>query len=400
MKIGIISNLYPPYQRGGAEHVVVRTVESLMDKGQDIFVITGKPIGQRVPLERDTDATERIYRFSPRNLYFTFYDHRYIWIIRLLWHIIDTIISYERVEIEKVLFREKPDVVITHNLKGIGLRTAKLIQDMDIPHIHIMHDLQLIYPSGLLIHGKEHESVLFKPAYAVYRFFTRRAFGSPDCVIFPSKFLMEKYKEFKFFKGTKLIVVPNPAPTFNVETRTERMSGPLRLLFVGQLEKHKGIKVLIKAFKKLKFDAYLNIAGEGTERKYIEHEAKTNKPITDLGFVSTEQLIDILRSADALIVPSLCYENSPTVIYEALSAGVPVIASDIGGVGELMKENVNGYLFEPGNIDDLVEKMIMMNEQKEEFGKRAKEIKETVDAYSLESYTARLMDLIEEIRER
>ncbi|EKD47448.1 MAG: glycosyltransferase [uncultured bacterium] len=399
MKIGIISNLYPPYQRGGAEHVVVRTVESLMDKGQDIFVITGKPISQRGTLEKDTDATERIYRFSPRNLYFTLYDYKNIWLVRLLWHIIDTIISFETTEIEKVLFREKPNAVITHNLKGIGLRTSRLIQYMGIPHIHVMHDLQLIYPSGLLIHGKEHESAIFKPAYAVYRFFTRRAFGKPDCVIFPSKFLLEKYQEFKFLKGVKSIVIPNPAPTFNVEIRTERMPGSLRLLFVGQLERHKGIRLLIKAFKKLKFDAFLNIAGEGTERAYVEREAKANKPITDLGFVSMEQLIDCLKSADALIVPSLCYENSPTVIYEALSAGVPVIASDIGGVGELMDDGKNGFLFEPGNADDLVKKIVLMNEQKEEFGKRAQEIKATIDPYSLESYTAKLLELIGEIKE-
>lgn len=396
MKIGIISNLYPPYQRGGAEYVVVRTVEAMLDRHQDVFVVTGKPFCQRGPLDRDRNAVERVYRLSPRNLYFTINDYKFPWPLRLIWHIIDTVFSFERVEVEKILFAEKPDVAITHNIKGVGLRVPRVVQCMNIPHVHIMHDLQLIYPSGLLIWGKEQFSWMFKPAYSAYRFFTRRAIGRPDLVIFPSKFLMDKYKEFRFFKNTKCIVMPNPAPAFDIEVAQQRMEGRMRILFVGQLEKHKGIKLLISAFKKLKFEAYLNIAGEGIERKYIEQEAKANKPITDLGYVSVEQLIDCLKSADVLVVPSLCYENSPTVIYEALSAGVPVVAADIGGVGELVQDGVNGYLFKPGDVNDLAEKLSLMNEKKEEFGRRGREIRATVEEHSLDNYADKLMKLMKE----
>jgi len=399
MKIGIISNLYPPYQRGGAEYVVVRTVEALLDRQQDVFVITGKPFKQRGPLDRDRNAVERVYRFSPRNFYFTMNDHKFPWFIRLVWHIIDTVFSFEKAEIEKVLFREKPDVVLTHNMKGLGLRVPQVVQSMKTPDIHIMHDLQLIYPSGLLIWGREQFSWMFKPAYTMYRFFTRRAIGKPDLVIFPSKYLMDMYKEFRFFKNTKTIVMPNPAPAFDIEPRSERLEGPMRILFVGQLERHKGIKLLIKAFKKLEFKALLNVAGEGVERKYLEQQAKANKPITDLGYVSVEQLIDCLKSADVLVVPSLCYENSPTVIYEALSAGLPVIAADIGGVGELLEDGVNGYLFKPGDVDDLAAKLCLMNQKKEDFIRRGKQIKATFEKHSLDNYANKLMKLMEEVKQ-
>jgi glycosyltransferase involved in cell wall biosynthesis len=398
MKIGIITNLYPPYQRGGAEHVIVRTVEALTDKKQDIFVITSKPFCQRTALDRDAAAIERVYRITPRNIYFTINDNKFPWIVRLLWHVIDTVFSFETKKIKQVIDIEKPDIIITHNLKGIGMRTSRLIEKMKIPHIHVMHDLQWIYPSGLLIHRREHESVIFKPFYAVYRLFTRSALGVPNIIIFPSSYLHGKYEEFKFLKNINSIVLPNPAPRFNVQCRGERMNGPIRLLFVGQLERHKGIKLLIKAFKQLSFEASLNIAGDGTERKFVEHEAKTNKNITDLGFVSLEQLIDCLRSTDALIVPSLCYENSPTVIYESLQAGVPVIASNIGGVGELVQDGINGYLFEPGSVNDLVSKISLMNEKKDEFGRRAEEIKETVKKYDLENYVMQLLSIINNIK--
>ncbi len=394
MKIGIISNLYPPYQRGGAEYVVVRTVEALLDRWQDVFVITGKPFAQRGPLDRDRNAVERVYRFSPRNIYFTINDYKFPWIIRLFWHIIDTVCSFEKAKVEKVLRSEQPSVVMTHNIKGLGLQIPRSLQKMNIPHIHIMHDLQLIYPSGLLIWGREQFSWMFKPAYSAYRFFTRRAIGKPDLVIFPSKFLMDKYKEFRFFKDTEMIVMPNPAPAFDIHPKDERLEGPLRILFVGQLEKHKGIKLLIDAFKKLRFKALLNIAGEGTERKYLETQAKANKPITDLGYVSVEQLIDCLKSADVLVVPSLCYENSPTVIYEALSAGMPVIAADIGGVGELVQDGVNGYLFKPGDVDDLAQKLSLLNSKKEQFGQRGAQIKTTIDEHSLDNYANKLMGLL------
>ena len=399
MNIGIISNLYPPYQRGGAEYVVVRTVESLLDREQDVFVVTGKPFKQRDPLDRDRNSVERVYRFSPRNLYFTLNDYRFPWFLRLIWHVVDTVFSFDNVNVEKVLFREKPDVVLTHNMKGLGLRIPRVVQCMDIPHIHIMHDLQLIYPSGLLIWGKEQFSWMFKPAYSAYRFFTRRAIGRPDLVVFPSKFLMDKYKEFRFFKDTKTIVMPNPAPAFDIKAKEGRLDGPLRILFVGQLERHKGIKLLISAFKKLEFKALLNIAGEGTERKYLVTQAKANKPISDLGYVSVEQLIDCLKSTDVIVVPSLCYENSPTVIYEALTAGVPVIAADIGGVGELVQDGVNGYLFKPGDVDDLADKLRLMNDQKEEFGHKGLQIKATIEDHSLDNYADKLMKLIDKVQE-
>jgi len=284
-------------------------------------------------------------------------------------------------------------------MKGLGLRVPQVVQSMKTPHIHIMHDLQLIYPSGLLIWGREQFSWMFKPAYTMYRFFTRRAIGKPDLVIFPSKYLMDMYKEFRFFKNTKTIVMPNPAPAFDIEPRSERLEGPMRILFVGQLERHKGIKLLIKAFKKLEFKALLNVAGEGVERKYLEQQAKANKPITDLGYVSVEQLIDCLKSADVLVVPSLCYENSPTVIYEALSAGLPVIAADIGGVGELLEDGVNGYLFKPGDVDDLAAKLCLMNQKKEDFIRRGKQIKATFEKHSLDNYANKLMKLMEEVKQ-
>ncbi len=91
MKIGIITNHYPPFSRGGAENVVVRTVESLIEQGHDIFVITSQPRRLGSEVKNDRNTTERVYRFFPNNIYYALDDYKYPWIIRLFWHVIDTL---------------------------------------------------------------------------------------------------------------------------------------------------------------------------------------------------------------------------------------------------------------------------------------------------------------------
>ncbi|MCR4312312.1 MAG: glycosyltransferase, partial [Candidatus Uhrbacteria bacterium] len=130
MKIGIVTNLYPPYARGGAENVIVRTVEQLLALGHDVFVISAQPKekGRNVTLGRL--SLERVYRFFPNNIYFTLDDHAYPWGVRLFWHIIDAFSWSGAEAVRTVLRDERPDVVITHNLKGIGLRIPGAIQKL------------------------------------------------------------------------------------------------------------------------------------------------------------------------------------------------------------------------------------------------------------------------------
>ncbi|GAH67801.1 unnamed protein product, partial [marine sediment metagenome] len=81
--------------------------------------------------------------------------------------------------------------------------------------------------------------------------------------------------------------------------------------------------------------------------------AGDDKRIKFYGFLQHQQLKELYKKANLLIVPSICYDNSPTVIYESFSFGVPVIGSRIGGIPELVKEGYNGFLFEAGNVEEL-----------------------------------------------
>ncbi|MBU0880203.1 glycosyltransferase family 4 protein, partial [Patescibacteria group bacterium] len=114
------------------------------------------------------------------------------------------------------------------------------------------------------------------------------------------------------------------------------------------------------------------------------------KYINILGKIDRESVAKYLNQVDCLIVPSLCYENSPTVIYEAFSMGLPVIASKIGGITELMKDNQE-MLFEPGNKDDLINKILFVINNPEELKKISQKELEFIKDLSLEKYLEKLL---------
>lgn len=397
MKIGIITNLYPPFARGGAENVIVRTVGQLMAMGHDVFVITGHPkeLGTKRVLDRS--STERIYRFFPKNIYFTLDDFKHRWLTRLFWHIQDAVSWHGAEHVRAILRDEQPNVVITHNLKGIGLNIPSVIVDLDIPHVHVVHDLQLVVPSGLIMFGQEQYNFLERAAYAVYRFICRAKFGNPDLVIFPSQYLKNMYDINRFFPKSERVMMPNPAPNYAENKRKGRSGGPLKLLFVGQLGVHKGLKFLLEVLVRCKDDIRLYIAGAGPMKAEVELAAASDKRIVFLGYTPPEELANVFGVVDALIVPSLCYENSPTVIYESLMAGVPVLASRIGGVGELIKEGETGMLFTPGNEDDLSRVVHQMDARKDEFAEKREEIRASVLGYVLEAYAKNLTEMLENV---
>lgn len=391
MKIGIITNLYPPHARGGAETVIVRTVQELLARGHDVFMITGQPrsFGRGIVLGRS--SVERVYRFFPRNLYFTLNDYKYPWIVRLVWHLVDALFSQHSAEVVRtILVNEQPDVVITHNLKGLGLSIPRVIRQMNVPHIHVIHDLQLIVPSGLVMFGKEQSPWFVKPFYKLYQLVCRSKFKNPDVVISPSRYLERMYRQAHFFTGTNIEVIPNPAPTYDISPKKGRSVGSLKLLFVGQLAHHKGLAFLVDAISTLPIDARLIIAGDGALRRWTEKHASDNERITYLGYMPPEELVNVFGVVDALVVPSLCYENSPTVIYEGLQAGLPILASRIGGVGELVEEGKNGFLFIPGDKGDFLRALTLLDRQKDDFAQRREEISKTVADYSLPKYAERL----------
>lgn len=401
MKIGIITNLYPPYARGGAEFVIMRTVGELLSFGHDVFIITTHPRSHGTDVVKDdTSDGERIYRFYPKNVYHTLDDYRFPRGIRALWHLVDMFSASPAKKVADILALEQPDVVITHNLKGIGLSIPRQIQAMGFPHVHVAHDLQLIVPSGLLMFGYEKPWPVLRPLYWMYQRVCAWKVGKPEAIVFPSRYLEEQYRRAGFFNEGRIQVLQNPAPRPSGVAAHTNVGGPLKIVFAGQLVEHKGIMFLLNVLKSSDLDYHVYIAGGGPLKERIQKIAAGDKRITYLGFMPNEEILNVFRVSDGVIVPSLCYENAPSVIYEALQTGVPVVASRIGGVGELVEEGKNGYLFTPGDAKDCLRALQALSASRDRFSAERAEIRETVSAYALDKYVTRLEHVLTDAVQR
>ncbi|MFH1253226.1 MAG: glycosyltransferase family 4 protein [Candidatus Uhrbacteria bacterium] len=391
MKIAVLTNLYPPISRGGAEKVVQRIVAELLQRGHEVVVISTMSFSGLSSLEPVIHEAlgEKVYRFFPLNLYHVLNDHKHPYFLRAIWHAIDLFSSWPAKQIEKILVLEKPDLVLTHNLKGLGLRSPLAIKNLRLPWVHTVHDVQLSVPSGLLMVG-EKKNLLERFLRRPYEILVQRVIGEPNLVLSPSKFLAGFYQQRGFFKNTEVRVLPNPVPDFPLSSRGIRSPGPLRLLFAGQLERHKGIFDLLEAVNLLEIPVELHVAGSGTYASLVQKQSAKDKRIIYHGFVSTNSLENLFSIIDAVVVPSRCLENSPTIIYESLQSGVPVIASDIGGLSELIQHGNNGYLIEPGNVQSLVKIIKSFTDEVVVFHQRYQAIQASVAAYSLKSYVDHL----------
>ncbi len=123
------------------------------------------------------------------------------------------------------------------------------------------------------------------------------------------------------------------------------------LLFVGRLSVEKGVATLAQAMALLP-DAKLRVAGDGPEAGLLDGVAG----VTRLGSQPGETVRQEMSRAAALVVPSIWYENFPRTIVEAFATGLPVIASRIGALADIVRDGETGLLFEPGNPRDLADK--------------------------------------------
>ncbi|MHB1295281.1 MAG: glycosyltransferase [Anaerolineae bacterium] len=134
--------------------------------------------------------------------------------------------------------------------------------------------------------------------------------------------------------------------------------GPLRLGYIGPLAPHKGADVLLDAFRLVPGgSATLACWGPAPEGDLyadaLRRRIAETPGATYCGCFPNDRLPAVLNEVDALVVPSTWYENTPTVIYEALAGGTPVIASDLGGMRELVQSYHGGWLFPRGDVQAL-----------------------------------------------
>jgi glycosyltransferase involved in cell wall biosynthesis len=147
-------------------------------------------------------------------------------------------------------------------------------------------------------------------------------------------------------------------PNLTPELLAKTPSPNLRIGYLGQIASHKGVHILLAAARRLA-GAPLTVRVYGDPEPFKAYAAGLRRLIADdgrlelVGPCRPDDLGLVLRNIDVLVVPSLWYENSPNVILEAFAHGTPVIASNHGGMSELVQAGVNGLLFAPGDAVSL-----------------------------------------------
>ncbi len=145
-------------------------------------------------------------------------------------------------------------------------------------------------------------------------------------------------------------VLPNVTGGLVVETAGPEIpeGEPGYLLFVGRLRIRKGVEVLLEALRDVP-GARLRIAGDGEHRERLEWRAGElglGKAVAFLGSCDAGRVRRLLAGAAALVVPSI-YEGTPLVVLEAMAAGIPVVASAVSGIPEVVLDGESGWLVPP-----------------------------------------------------
>lgn len=405
MKILLLASAFRPYSTGGADIAVENTVDGLLGQGHDVVVLTVGywqgwrslwPQAQSVPTPRGRLV---VYRYYPLNLFsFLTINQRPAW-LRLPWHCIDMFNLHAYVVTAKILHLEKPGLVLTHNIKGLGYLSVRAVMHYAVKfnprHIHTVHDVQLAIPSGRIIKGEEESLENTFWLTRLYGALNRLIFNSPQVVVSASKFLLDFYIERGFFPDSKKIVLLNPLQP--VAALPHSPSEVVRFLYLGQVERHKGVLFLVETFKKFlqkhpEAKVQLIMVGGGALLPEVKIQTSGVDQIKVLGQVQHSEIPRIFKDVDATIFPSLCYENSPTIIGESLSFGVPVVAAQIGGV-QLVQHGVNGYTFEAGSQADLMLTLERCLANKQELQELRKNTIGSVQGLDIASYLSRLLSL-------
>jgi glycosyltransferase involved in cell wall biosynthesis len=170
--------------------------------------------------------------------------------------------------------------------------------------------------------------------------------------------------------------------------------------FIGYLGAHKGLDVLFRALSLIadSGEVRLLVAGDGDDRSDLEalcQQLRLDQVVTFCGQVDNERITTIYEQMDVLVVPSVWPENSPVTITEAMASGIPVIASDIGGISELVEHGVTGLLTPPRDpraLADLIERLLKDPDLRREMGQNGRT---SIRQHDVRDQVTRLLEIFD-----
>jgi glycosyltransferase involved in cell wall biosynthesis len=215
-----------------------------------------------------------------------------------------------------------------------------------------------------------------------------------DRFVTPSKFLKGKLVEGGF-EPERITWIPN---FVDLDSFGGGPEGDY-FLYMGRLSFDKGLDTLIRAVAGLE-RGELWIAGEGPHREHLQRltlDLGTER-VKFIGYRDHAEIGRILVKAQFVVLPSRSYENLPFSIMEAFASGKPVIASNVGGIPEMVDDGVNGFLFQIGDtvaLTDRIRRLIHDPALRREMGQRGREKAEEI--YNRNRHYERIMEVYGEV---
>ena len=346
MKVLMISSGFPPEINTGAEKFCYELSTKLIQSGLDVEVATHTNL--RTFHDIKLHALHKIENKYLRKIFFDYFNQTNVSAIR------------------KILYDVKPDVIHFHNIYGISTQIISHVSKK-YPVIVTAHDYWPFCFNSTMLRNDKMCTMNCKacrfPMGLISRTIKRHHLKNAFLVA-PSNFMEKKLVYNRF---TNVCTIHNAIDIPMAGTINSK-----RFFYIGRLSSEKGVLFLINCAQKLKFD--LDIIGKGPLASFISEKLATSvdSNINVKGFV--EKIEDEYKDGGALIVPSIWPDNLPYVILEAMSFGLPVIGSEIGGIPEIIDHGKTGLLFKPGDEFDLEKQLryLLDNPQKiHEFGQNA-----------------------------
>jgi glycosyltransferase involved in cell wall biosynthesis len=283
---------------------------------------------------------------------------------------------------DAIRLASRADVICSHWLVPSGLIGALLSRMLNKPHIAIEHSGALHLLAGM------------RGGARLARFII----DGCNRVVTVSEDLKQKLLALCPDAGGKAEVIPMGVQHCEAMKNTQSEL-ETTILFIGRLTEVKGVDVLLKAVQQID-GAQLLIAGDGEQRNTLETLVRNlSVNAKFLGQVEATRKSTLLSSCAAIVIPSRVLadgrtEGTPVVCLEAMAAGLPVVASSVGGLAEIIIDGHSGLLFEPGNHAMLAEKLMLVSSDAELRRKLSRNAHLTASDYSWSRIGTQFSELI------
>ena len=317
--------------------------------------------------------------------------------------------------IRRLIKENKPDVAHFHNtFLRISPAVYYACREAGVPVVQTLHNYRLVCPGALLMRdgrvcedclgqavpwpgvvhgcwrGSRMQTAVVAGMLTVHRLLKTWQ-KQVDVYIALTEFARRKFIEGGL-PAKKIVVKPN----FVHPDPGEREAPGRYALFVGRLSPEKGLSTLLKAWRSLK-GIPLKVVGDGPLRDQVQAFAAGYGSVEVLGRRPHQEVIALMKGARCLVFPSEWYEGFPMTIAEAFACGVPIIVSRLGAMAEIVEDRRTGLLFEPGNAEDLAEKVAWAWAHPKEMAEMGKEARREYEAkYTAKRNYEMLMEIYEQ----